>query len=184
MNKKKLRDNRRKKRKRLLSVHKTMEMLIKRKTEAEQKFEDILKELKIFFFFQKPIILKKKTYFVDFFITAQNLIFEIDGKYHDWKQTEDKRRENRIHVAKKFPVFRFKNEDILNEKNREEIKKRILFYIDNFGRQNNSKREITSFLKLRDEWDKKKLGKNSFLWNKNLDRKHTSEPRRISVNLD
>jgi len=94
--------------------------LIRRKTLAEKKFIEYLKELNIEYRFQKGFVTKHFTRFrvVDFYIPRAKLVFEIDGDYHNTIQQEinDEKRTGEIHERRPNLLFvRFQNKEIISE---------------------------------------------------------------------
>jgi very-short-patch-repair endonuclease len=53
----------------------------------------------------------------DFVITAQKLVIEVDGLYHQFRPQQDHRRTREL-VARGYRVIRFTNEEVINEPQR------------------------------------------------------------------
>ena len=96
--------------------------LIKKRTEAECVFEDILKRLKVGFIFQAGFLSPKSFYIADFYIKSPyKLVIEIDGQEH--KQRKRIISDNRkIRYLRRcgFAILRFPNDAILNQRQKVE----------------------------------------------------------------
>ena len=99
--------------------------LLNRKTKAELAFEGILKELGVKFRDQRVLV--GANAITDYYIPYLRMCYEVDGKYHEFRQAYDKRRTKRIRKLN-YGIARFKNEQVLN--NPEKVKERIRFHLE------------------------------------------------------
>jgi very-short-patch-repair endonuclease len=111
------------------------EKLIENQTDSEKISKAILKSININYEFQKIIYYKEKKkesfYIVDFYLSKYNIGIEIDGEYHKFQKSIDKKRTKVLKDLGLNDILRFKNED--TKTNIEYIKKAILSnkYISN-----------------------------------------------------
>ena len=91
--------------------------LIKKITPSESKFKAILNHLKINYEFQKIIYYQKSFYIVDFYIPKLNIIFEIDGDYHNFQKGKDIKRTRLLKEQGISKVYRFTNSEVENNTN-------------------------------------------------------------------
>lgn len=90
--------------------------LISKATESEIAFKAILDDMKIHYCFQKIFQHPKKSYIVDFYCTKTNIVFEIDGGYHNMKKQQEldrKRTEDLRTLHGVNAVVRFTNNEVI-----------------------------------------------------------------------
>lgn len=66
------------------------------------------------FDFQKPVLCRKKLYFIDFYFPVANIAIEIDGNHHLSKENKkkDDKRTKHIFTVLGCTVHRFLNKDV------------------------------------------------------------------------
>ena len=92
-------------------------LLVDNQTESEKVFKALLKSCGVEYEFQKIFYCGNGFSIVDFYIPERELIFEIDGGYHDkpiQKVKDMKRTSTLIGTCKVKKVVRLKNSDILD----------------------------------------------------------------------
>jgi len=138
-------------------------LLIEKQTESEKVFKALLKSSNIKYEFQKIFwvkvkskSIKKKFYIVDFYLPELETVIEIDGEYHDEvkQQKQDKFRTSVLLRNGILKVFRFSNEDTLNNHNYvlsrlNQIVANTVIFKDKLYKKNKDKEVIDSFLKTR-----------------------------------
>ncbi|RMG79800.1 MAG: endonuclease domain-containing protein [Bacteroidetes bacterium] len=89
-------------------------------TEAEKVFWEAIRSRKVLglrFLRQHPLFfdyLGKTTFYIaDFYCREKRIVIEIDGRIHDYTKERDKQRTEIINLMG-LRVFRFKNEEVLN----------------------------------------------------------------------
>jgi very-short-patch-repair endonuclease len=138
-------------------------LLIEKQTESEKVFKALLKASNIKYEFQKIFWVKvksknvkKKFYIVDFYLPELETVIEIDGEYHDEvkQQKQDKFRTSVLLRNGILKVFRFSNEDVLNNHNY--VLSRLNQIVTNTGivrnkvyKKKQNKEIIDSFMKTR-----------------------------------
>lgn len=111
--------------------------LIKRATLAEKELYSLLDCLNVEYIKQHPIWIHHIFYIVDAFFPTQNIIVELDGKYHKSKEMIERDRIRTKHLNKAgYKVIRYDNEFVFN---------RIPF-IDSLNRLAKLKLYASSFL--------------------------------------
>lgn len=95
--------------------------LRKNSTEAEKLFWEAVRNKKLSgkkFYRQYPLfydITSRESFFIaDFFCFEEKLIVELDGKYHEYRLSEDRNR-SEILDSLGLKVLRFNNEQIINK---------------------------------------------------------------------
>lgn len=101
----------------------------KHQTVSEREFASILDCLGIKYIAQKGFFIGNDNFIIaDFYIPKPHrVIFEIDGKNHKYTKDYDMQRSNIINNQRRIKIFRFTNEEVLNQKNK--VKEMIEFVL-------------------------------------------------------
>ena len=115
--------------------------LLKRKTEAEERFESLLLDLDIPFAEQKGLLAKSKTFAIlDYYLQKPyRIAIEIDGGYHNtpMQVIKDALREQFL-KERRIHLIRFKNEEVLEAP--EKVKEKLLAFMVKAVQANKSAR--------------------------------------------
>ena len=89
---------------------------VKEPTIAELRFCEILDGLGVSYKFQHPIYLNERLFILDFVISVNATVVEIDGGYHNTPEQQRKDKE-RTYLLENFGyrVLRFTNEQVMSE---------------------------------------------------------------------
>ncbi len=68
-------------------------------------------------------------YIVDYYIQRINLVFEIDGGYHEKRKEYDYTREEYLKMKIQCGIIRYKNEEVFQQGMRDRLREDILSYI-------------------------------------------------------
>jgi len=103
----------------------TARKLRKNQTKAELIFWNVVKDKKIHgykFLRQHPLYYQfygeNRFFIADFYCSRLNLIIEIDGGIHEKQADYDQLRSEILEVQKHIKVIRYKNKDVINNKNK------------------------------------------------------------------
>lgn len=69
-------------------------------------------------------------FIVDYYLPRINLVFEIDGGYHDNQREYDLTREEYIKMKTNCGIIRYRNEEVFKKGMRDRLREDILKYID------------------------------------------------------
>ncbi len=90
--------------------------LVANQTESEKLTKAILKSMELEYIFQKIIYYKdgkkESFYIVDFYIPKYNIGIEIDGEYHKYQKSADRKRTKMLKDLGLKGILRFYNEDV------------------------------------------------------------------------
>ena len=91
--------------------------LIIKQTKSERVFKKYLKSLNITHVFQRIVYCNNSFYIVDFFLPKENIVFEIDGGYHESveQRIKDDFRTDNLIKSGINQIYRFTNKEVLNE---------------------------------------------------------------------
>ena len=92
-------------------------LLVDNQTESEKVFKALLKSCGVEYEFQKIFYCGNGFSIVDFYVPSKEVVFEIDGGYHDkpiQKVKDMKRTNTLVGTCKVKKVVRLKNSDILD----------------------------------------------------------------------
>lgn len=125
---------------------------IKNATPAERIFRKILKDNGISFEEQKIVRIKngyKRFYIIDFYIHNSRIGIELDGKHHEENQVIDTFRTKEIEENTCIIIYRFKNSEIYNERDKVERKVRELYRYGVVKWNNDINKELDEDFKMR-----------------------------------
>lgn len=111
--------------------------LIEKQTESEKIMKALLKLININYEFQKIIYTTKAFYIVDFYLPDYNLIFEIDGEYHNdpIQKYKDKNRTFELKSLGYSNLYRYTNESV-NKLTEQMLYNKIIAYKLNYKKKN------------------------------------------------